>query len=184
MTKISFVLLASLVSISAVLSLPVPSDPAPALPKFNHGDVVAVRPKDLDNQDQKTLRHQAVVVGGPTPDEHKVHDVAITSSNLPAAHYDANHQAPASDYHPGLAGNINTGKPDKIKEADMQHSQKQGLAGVPVAPDKLKSLKDTIADNCKRDGGCKVKVNSGVIKPAQKVGGMRVANKAGNGKGK
>jgi len=185
MTKISFVLLASLVSISAVLSLPVPSDPAPAQPNFNHGDVVAVKPKNFLDDQKKTFRHPAVVVGGPN--DAGVHDVASVSKNLPAAHYNPDHQAPAKDFHPGLEGNINTGKPDQIKQEHMVPHDKEGVAGVPVKPEKLKELQDTIAENCKRDGGCKVKVNSGVIKPAQKVGGMRVASKASparNGKGK
>jgi len=68
----------------------------------------------------------------------------LVSNNLPPEHYNAAHQAPANEFHPALKGNIHTGKPDKIDEENMLVNNRQGLAGVPVTPEKLKALKDKI----------------------------------------
>jgi hypothetical protein len=170
-------ILVTLLSTVLVTAAPLP---------VNEGDIVAVKPSDLEGKtDPSTLRHQAVVV--QNPDANNKIKVALTSSNLDSTVYP--HQGDANHYHPDLkAGHaINTGEPNHVHVSNAPGSQK---ITTPVAADKLADLKKEINNNCgaeltRRDGSCKytpknrAKENHAkeVHAPAKKVGGKPVASK-------
>jgi len=134
---------------SLLAFLLVPTFAAPPLQRrsttFNHGDIVGVRPAELEGKPRAGTKavsiHPGVVLGTPHPVTGKF-PVAMISKKLP----NDPPQAPIQDFYHGssLHGNIKLAPPKHIVNAKPWKNEKTGGRQSPVSPAGLQKLKEAM----------------------------------------